>query len=87
MMAGQDPNPSMWFKEERAVRTWAVVAGLEQALEKEVRFDHRVAPAHSTGTSRGKTTAADKRVSLAPEVVVPARQIPVKSVSHKRRKT
>ena len=34
--------------EERAVRTRAVVAGLEQALEEEVRFDHRVAPAHST---------------------------------------
>ena len=56
-----------------------MVAGLEKALEKEVRLDHRVAPAHSTGTSRGKTTAADKRVALAPEVVVPTRRIPVKS--------
>ena len=76
----------MRFKEERAVRTWAVVAGLEKALEEEVRFDHRVAPDHSTGTSKGKTTAADTRVSLVPEVIIPARQIPVKSVSHRRRK-
>ena len=45
-MRMQPANREGW--EERAVRTRAVVAGLEQALEEEVRFDHRVAPAHST---------------------------------------